>query len=497
MDRVHISLPIARCDNLLSWDADAIARLLGHARRAAMRVGIHIEEEEFLREIEARGGQVDWTRRAVVPTEAQLDEVCAAMKRTTPVAGAPAPVRSQGYEPVGVGNGGNMLFDWDQWAARAPTLADLIWVCHWAQGCDDVGSLVDPFMIKDVDQRLEPLITYAVMARHCHKKVWHPQPTEPEHVIYLDRMARIVEQHRGYYQPMLHMEYVNPPFRLGGRAIRTMLARVDTGICDKMGIGPMTVSGMSAPVTVAGTAVTAVAEVLAALNALHVLRPAPGLTAVSCTGELDIATARVKYFAFRTHLQNLAVAEIIRRGIGAECSHLTWYRDANEPGLQACYEYGYSQALFSALKERAFPEVGGLACGNTFSPEQALLDIEILKEFDDLLRGFDASDESVALGDILAAGFEQGYHLTSEHMLAHLREHVPLSNFFPRGYPAGAGHTKGESQTEQLMRSARERSLAAWRKGREVEPDAALGDALRDIVVEAAARMGADLPPGL
>jgi len=495
MSRTYINLPVAQYDDVLSWDQNTVDRLLRHAYAVAMKLGCHIEEEEYLKEIESKGGKVDWSRRAVLPTEKQLDDVCALLKKTAPAKPRFAQVTSEGFTPVGIGNGGNMFFDWESWTAKAPTVDDLIWVCRFAQGNDDVGSLFDPFMPKDIHIVLEPIFTFAVLGRYCRKPVYHPQATEPEHVVYLDKMARIVEKHRGYYQPMLHYEYVNPPFRLGGRGIRTMMARVDTGICDKMGLGPMSVSGMSAPVTAVGTAVTAVAEVLAALNALHIMRPEPGLTTNACTGELDVATARVKYFAFRTHKQNIAAAEIFRRGVGCECNYLTWYRDANEPGLQACYEYGYAQALFSSLKSRTYPEIGGLSCGNMFSPEQAVMDIEIIKEFEDLLSGFDASDEAVAEQEIIAAGFEQGHHMTSDHTLAHMREHIALSDFFLRGYPAGAEHDRNHTQTRRLMERAREKSVAAYEKGEAADTDDALGDELWEVVVEAASKIGADLPP--
>ena len=498
MSKTYINLGVARYDELLSWDQATVDRLLRRAFEVAIQVGCHIERDDqrelWLKEIEGNGGRVDWQRLAVVPTEAQLDEVCELLRATAPSSACRDPVVSGGFQPVGVGNGGNMFFDWDNWAAKAPTAEDLIWVCRWAQGNPDVGQLFDPFMPKDIDIVLEPMFTYAVLGKYCRKPVYHAQATEPLHVTCLDEMSRTIERHRGYRQQMNHYEYVNPPFRLGGRGIRTMLARVDTGICDRMGIGPMSVSGMSAPVTVAGAAVTAAAETLTALNVLHLLRPEPGLTTVACTGQLDVATARVSFFASRTHLQNVAIAEIFRRGVGADCSFLTWYRDTNEPGLQACHDFGCAQAFFSALRARTYPEIGGLSCGNMFSPEQAVMDIEIIKEFDELLSGFDASDQAVAMADIVAAGFQQGYHLTTGHMMANMREHAALSDFFLRGYPAGAGHDRQRIQTRQLMELAREKSLAAHAAGAEIEPDNELGDELWEAVVQAAREIGAEVP---
>jgi len=496
MTRAFINLPVAHYDDVLSWDQATVDRLMRHAYTIAMKVGCHIGEEEYLKEIEAKGGKVEWARHAVVPTEKQLDEVCEILRKTQPIEGnlRSEPVQSEGFKPVQVGNGGNLFFDWESWTAKAPTVADLIWTCRWARGNDDVGSLFAPFMLKDLDIVLEPIYSFAVMARHCRKTIYHAQPTEPIHVKYLDRMARIVERHRGYFQEMQPFEWVNPPFRISARAIRTMLARVDLGACDTMAIGPMTVSGMSAPVTVAGTAVTAVAEVLTVLNALHLMRPQSKLKVACVSGELDLATARVKYFSFRGHKQDLAIPELFRRGLAVQTTSGFGYREANEPGLQACYEYGCAQAFFSALIRRSIPEIGGLCCGNMWSPEQAIMDIEIIKEFEDLTTGFDASDDAVAVDEIIAAGFEQGYHMASEHTLKHMREHIAASDFFLRGYPAGAEHDKSHTQTQRLMTAARQMSLAAHDRGEETAPDDDLGDELWELVVEAAGEIGADIP---
>ena len=492
--RTFINLPVHRYDDLLSWDKATAERLAGNAYEVAGNVGCQIEEEEYLKEIESKGGMVDWNRRAVMPTVAQLDEVCDILRKTVELRERADAVQCHGFESVPVGNGGNLLFDWDNWTAKAPTVDDLIWVSRWSQGNDDVKSLFAPFMLNDLSIVLEPMFTYAVMARYCTKPVQHAQPTEPVQVKFMDKMARIVEEHRGYFQPMQPYEWVNPPFRLGARGIRTMLARIDLGACDRVAVGAMSVSGMSAPLTVAGTAVVAVAEVLAALHALHVMRPEAGLQAAIATGELDIATARVKYYSFRGHKQNLAACEIFRRGLGIECSSYEGYREANEPGLQACYEYGMSQAFWSSLRRRDFPEVGGLSCGNMWSPEQAILDIEMIKEFAELAGGFDASDEAVAVDDIIAAGFEQGYHVASEHTIAQMREHIALSDFFPRGIPAGAQHDKNNNQTRQLMDRARARSLECYSKGAETDTDEALFKELWTCVEEAAAEIGCPMP---
>lgn len=498
-ERVQLNIPLAHYQSVLSWSQADIDRLVERAIDIAVAVGLKLDDDStgaYLGEAEMRGMRIDRSVRTVLFDRPQIEQTVAVMRETAP---ASSPARGP-MQPaargalVSVGNGANLIFDWDRWQARAPAAADLVELCHWAQGCDGVSSLFAPVMLKDMDLKLEPLLNYALMAKHCRKPVYHEQPTEPIHVKYLDRMAHVVERHRGYLQPMQVFEYINPPFRVSSRAIRTMLARVDSGVCCEMGIGPMTVGGMSAPVTVAGAAVVAVAEILTGLTFLRIIRPGYGLRATMCTGALDLRTARVSYFGMHAHLQNLAGWELLVRGLGVESSCLTWYRDANEPGMQAMYEFGTAQAFFSVLLGRCTPEIGGLANGNAFSPHQAVLDMAAIREFDELSAGFEAGDDALGLDTVINARFDQGVHLGSDHTLQYMQDGVPFSDLFLRGLPAAAHHEKGHTQTDELMTGAVESVRAATGIGARVDPDDELAQELYELVKEAAAELGVRVP---
>jgi len=498
--RVHLNIPVARKNPVLTWDNDVIAELVKAAIKLTVSVGLRLDDDEgaYLSEAKSKGAAVDSERHAVKFTESQVEETIRVMRAASPVAD---PLRPPSRAKLGrdqkfcVGNGANMVFDWDAWTVKAPGAHDLAELCHWAQGCEDVESLFPPVIIKDIDQRLSAIYSYALICKHCRKRVYHEQATEPIHVRYLEKMARIVEKHRGFFQPMQEWEFVNPPFRIGRRSIATMLARVDSGACRVMGIGSMAVAGMSAPVTVAGLAVTALAEMLAALTFFRILRPGYGLKAVVCTGALDLRTARVSYFGMHTHLGNIATWELVTRGLGIDSSCLTWYRDANEPGMQALYEFGMAQAFFSSVLTRCSPEIGGLACGNIFSPHQAVLDMEVFKEFNELLYGFEASEEALGMEDIVNAGFEQGVHMSTEHTLSHMKDGIPFSDFLYHGMSAGAQHDARHTQTDQLLKKAAESVEAAKVKGKKSDPDLELSGELYELVKEAAAELDLEAPP--
>jgi len=213
-----------------------------------------------------------------------------------------------------------------------------------------------------------------------------------------------------------------------------------------------------------------------------------------CTGALDLRTARVSYFGMHAHLQNLAGWELLVRGLGVDTSCLTWYRDANEPGLQAMYEFGMAQAFFSSVLNRCNPEIGGLCNGNIFSPHQAVLDMAMVTELNELTAGFEVSDEALGLDEVVNARFTQGVHMGTEHTLAHMRDEVPFSDFLFRGLPAGAQHDRGKTQTDELMEKAGESVRAATETGAQVEPDHELAEELYEHVKEAAAELGVEAP---
>ena len=287
-ERVQVNIPLVSARALLSWDKPTLDHLVEQSHRHGGRGGAAGGPGRAGRIPQGGGSRRSPHRlgRAGGDVHAQAGRGhdrghAADLPRAGPAAARD--VREGPRRAFFVGNGANLLFDWDRWQVRAPDAADLVELCRWAAGCEHVGLLFPPVMLKDVDQRLSALYGYAVLARYYPGRIGHEQATEPIHVKYLDRMARIVEAHRGFYFPMLDYEYVNPPFRMSRRAIETMPARVDLGVCTTMD-GPMPVAGMSAPVTVAGAAVTAVAEVLAGLTFFRLLRPGYGLRPNTCVG---------------------------------------------------------------------------------------------------------------------------------------------------------------------------------------------------------------------
>lgn len=496
--RVTLRLPLAASGPVLTWNRSQLDELCERCLDIAERAGLQIEADEgdYPEQLKKLGVRVEGN--TVYFTRAQLVDTLDVLRRCHP-AGDPArrltsPAGRDAQEVL-VGNGANLVFDWEKWNVTPGDRFTLASLADWAQGNSDVTALFPPVMIQDVDMVLEPIYNYALLAGHCRKDFYHEQPTHPIHVEYLGKMAEVVRSHTGYFHPMQKYEFLNPPFKMGQRAIDTMLKRIDLGLCDEMGVGSMAVSGVSAPVTVTATAVTAVAETLCGLALFHTLRPQAGLDAFFATGSFDVRSSRIDFFGMHTHLQNVACWDIFVRGFGVDTELLTWYRDANEPGLQACYEFGMAQSFFSGLTGRCSPELGGLSNGNIFSPHQAVLDIELLKEYNELTAGFEGALSDTEAEEIVAAVTEPDIHLTSDTMIENMADNVAWNGLFQRGQSAGAGHTAKYGQTLDLLEHAGKQVAEDTARGKEQRPDGALAQELYGYVKEAAERLGVECPP--
>lgn len=197
--RVNLNIPVSHFQNVLSWDKPTIDALVEKAIELVVKIGLRLDEDKegiYLKEAESKGAKIDWENQAVMFTKRQIEETIEIMRKTCPV---PDPLRplsicEQGrHGKFSVGNGANLLFNWNKWDVKRPSTADLVELSQWVQGYDCVALFQQPVMLQDVDLQIEPLYSYYIIAKHCRKEVRHAQPTEPAHVKYLSKMAALLK----------------------------------------------------------------------------------------------------------------------------------------------------------------------------------------------------------------------------------------------------------------------------------------------------------------
>ena len=461
------------------------------------RVGMRIEGDGNLQLLEQAGSGVDRQAGVVRFTEGEVLDAARQLARDWPADRALDPPPSELGPGYVVGNGGSLRFDWDRWGAVAATRRDLRNLTRWAEGMDGISGSNQFCEVqeKGLDPVLQLVDAFAIMFQHSTKPVFFYQPTAPIHMKYLVRLQAL-QRKRGYSQITAPGEFVNPPLTFSDRAIRGAMARADAGL-EPVCIGVMTIAGVSAPLTAPGFATMATAEALGALCIVRRLRPQVGLMAALTGGVQDMRTGRVSYQCPWAVAAHYLVVDVFRHVFDARLHYYWGYRDANEPGMQACYEWGMLNMFHHSFSGPGATEVGGLANGNMFSPEQAVMDIAMEEDAGQILGGFEFNHDAIGLDLMLEAGHDVEAYLTHPHTLAHCRQVPPFSDFWLRGAPAASEHSPGRSQTRRLMDEAHEICLDARKRGEEAQPDRLLADEAWSIVREMAEELGVRAPEPL
>ena len=69
--RVHLNIPLAHFQNVLSWDQTDIDQCVDRAVDLAVRVGLRLDEDregKYLKEAEGKGATIDWGAQAAMFT---------------------------------------------------------------------------------------------------------------------------------------------------------------------------------------------------------------------------------------------------------------------------------------------------------------------------------------------------------------------------------------------------------------------------------------------
>lgn len=223
--------------------------------------------------------------------------------------------------------------------------------------------------------------------------------------------------------------YFNPitPLILNAATSDKMLAAVRRGlpvIYSNYGM-----SGMSTPITPAGTLVLLNAELLAGLTLCQLYKPGAPVILGSLPAVFDMKAMK-EYYSPQTMLLNLACSEMMEYyrlpHAGTSGSGVGWAADLPAGGLQ-----WFNHLTSLAGKSGLAPFVGGNFGSKVFSPELAVYSDDVIAQARDFAAGFSLDDGALAAGEILEAG-PGGNFLTSELTFRHLRTAHRASPIFPR-----------------------------------------------------------------
>ncbi|MHB0874766.1 MAG: trimethylamine methyltransferase family protein [Anaerolineae bacterium] len=442
-------------DSGVAMLADAVLTLLD-------KVGLIIQNREMLRALEEQGARVDYeAERATLPRRT-VEEFVDSIHReyggdAVPVPGPfVAPELPWTFHPLAV-----YLYDWGKGEKRIGNRDDFIYMTKLCTMLHPEHGVGHSLILSEAGAGVESLEAAMLLFE------WARRPRgvyvqDVRQVPYLQEMEDIAGIQDPYWHWLANVSFATP-LRLGRDIADRFVLMVKSGRYPAQ-VYNFAVSGVNMPVTTAGRAVVAAAEILALWLAARALNPAIPLTgALVDMASADMRTGEISYWAFDSVVGSLTTCELLRRWTGVTVSAGGGeYNPSKVPGAFVALEKAY-RAMTVAAFTGCHPTVGigHLEAGLSLCPVQLLLDRDISAALR-FLEMPAVDQESIGLDAILAVGHgEHETYLTTEHTLRHFRQSLWMPEFLDRAGWDGIG---GDQKVLQRAQARVDDLVASYSK---------------------------------
>ena len=197
---------------------------------------------------------------------------------------------------------------------------------------------------------------------------------------------------------------------------------------------PVPLSGISTPVTLAGTLVSITAEALSGLILAQLVRPGTRVILSNSGTIMDLRFMAGAYGAPEMGMISAGMARMARYyGLPSHCTGI--HSDSKVLDAQAGYESATGGLVTAMAGANIINGLGSLELGLTFDYAKFMLDLEAAANIRTVLGGMPTDDDQMAVTEIKTAG-PGGDYLERDHTFAHMRDRS-RSRLFDRRYREG------------------------------------------------------------
>ena len=427
-------------------DDETLRQIDAAAVRLLSKSGVRIHHEGLLEAMAGAGCRVDRAAARCYFTEKLIRETIEHF-RSKPSGEVEI---SPGWNPQRhLHHGGSYphLLDWPSGRRRLATKRDVIDMAKMAHALDEFTGVGKVLTCCEVDQRMEPLWAAVTLAGITNKPIGGGEIFEAGYIEPLVRMGEVLSGKSGDASLVAACDFFISPLVFDRKQAEVFLEKRRFGL--PIVPGSMAISGMSAPVTPAGTVALAVAELLAGWAFGYAVSPHLPAGGITATGSMDMRTLTACFGSPEALMQDAAVVQICRRLYGIGIHAATGYVDCKRPGIEAAFQKMLPLAA-AALGIGMYPGGGGLlSAGQDYSPVQHMLDVEIAKAVQRFYGHFEVSDDTLAvelIEQMIAAGRTD--FLQTDHTL----EHYKAEQWYPRWFDRTHWQNQDyETQVERRM----------------------------------------------
>jgi len=416
-------------------DDKALGAIADTAMQLVTRSGARIDHVEMLGMLESAGCRVDHAARRCYFTDTLIGNAVTAFARTPANQdAAAAPWWGSNFRLSQMGSHPHLV-EWPHCRRRLATAQDVRDMAKLAHVADEFETVGQALTCAQIAPAIEPIWNAVTRFQITDKPLGGGEVLQPQTIAYLAQFGRIYSG-RADNRFMAACDFSIAPLIFGNRGVQCMIEKSRFGVTHLPGTMP--ISGMSAPVTIAGTAAVAVAELLAGWAIYYVIDPSLPAGGIVASGSLDMRSSQVCFGSPEALLQDVATVEVCRRRFNMRVSAAVNYVDCKTPGIRAVYEKMLPLIAMPIMGHGHLMGDGLLSAGQDYSPVQHLLELDFLRGIGRFGEGFVVDDRTLALDVIeqVIRGEHDGF-LETDHTMTHFRAEQWYPKWLARSAWAG------------------------------------------------------------
>ncbi|RMD90215.1 MAG: hypothetical protein D6811_11025, partial [Alphaproteobacteria bacterium] len=312
------------------------------------------------------------------------------------------------------GTGAHGFVEPDTGRYRNMDISDVATIAAVANGLDEVGFIAHPFCY-GVHELTSDIHAVGELVTRTDKHIWL-QPYNVENVEYLIRIVEAAGSTPA--RPIASMIVCSfSPLEFKVMDVEALIQAGRAGL--PVHACSLPSAGGTAPLSVAGNALMAVAEIIAMVTMAHVLAPGTAVIGTPLMFTLDMATGRALHSCPES-LQAKALAVAALRDLGLLTHTYGMGSDTPDVDGQSMAERAMLGQMVALAGADILGGVGQLETATVFSPVQAVLDDELGAFLRALIQSPEIDDAALNWEEVREVGI--GAHfLASAHTLEHCR----------------------------------------------------------------------------
>lgn len=197
-------------------------------------------------------------------------------------------------------------------------------------------------------------------------------------------------------------------------------------------------AGANVPITPAGIALMACAEVMAMILMAQIIAPGTPCVATPLLFEMDMLTTVTTQSAMSTTMGRMIAMQLFSEGYGIPCHTYGTGTDSCTMDAQAGFEQASLSHMVALSGASVLGGAGQIETAKAINPLQLIIDNDVFGMVKQLKKGFVVDEEAVDWADVIALGEHEGF-VDKKHTFKHFRDGYRTKTFSRDSRTAWAG----------------------------------------------------------